>query len=201
MTHIRWVRRVWSEPLQRSTDIALPDEAVKNRVMIQQRKLILIALSGVRIYNKELLEVGMTLPGFVERSEVIASLPSLSLLTLAAHTPEHWEIVYREVSGDPADVVNQIVSEQYDVVAISALTARILEAYNLGDTLRAEGVSVVLGGLHVSVLPDEAAEKVVTEKIFHIGDSCYRSGKLPRKKECAQYKEKKYSIATGTTET
>ena len=40
-------------------------------------KLGLIAISGVRCHNKELIEYGLTLPGFLERSEVIASLPSL----------------------------------------------------------------------------------------------------------------------------
>jgi len=36
-----------------------------------------------RVHAK-LLEIGLTLPGFVHRSQVIASLPSLGLLTLAA---------------------------------------------------------------------------------------------------------------------
>jgi radical SAM superfamily enzyme YgiQ (UPF0313 family) len=39
----------------------------------------------------------------------------------------------------------------------SSLTARIPEAYRLADRLRAEGVRVVLGGLHASALPHEAA--------------------------------------------
>ena len=46
-------------------------------------KVILILMSGVRVYNKRLLDLVPTLPGFVERSEVIASLSSLGLLTLA----------------------------------------------------------------------------------------------------------------------
>ena len=41
-----------------------------------------MAMSGVRAASDELNRIGMTLPGFVERSKVIASLPSLSLLTL-----------------------------------------------------------------------------------------------------------------------
>ena len=57
-------------------------------------KLGLIAMSGVRCHNKELMEFGLTLPGFVERSEVIASLPSLGLLTLAGMTPDDIEVGY-----------------------------------------------------------------------------------------------------------
>jgi hypothetical protein len=42
-----------------------------------------VAMSGIRVCDAKLLRVGLTLPGFVERSRTIASLPSLGLLTLA----------------------------------------------------------------------------------------------------------------------
>lgn len=112
-------------------------------------------MSGVRVRDKEMLSLGMTLPGFVERSKTIASLPSLSLLTLAAHTPEHWDTSYLEI--DELTDVESIIDLHYDLIAISALTARIDDAYALAGTLRAHGQIVVLGGLHVSVLPLEAS--------------------------------------------
>ena len=43
------------------------------------------------------------------------------------------------------------------MVAISTFTAQIFEAYAIADRLRAAGVNVAMGGLHVSVLPEEAA--------------------------------------------
>ena len=60
-------------------------------------KIGLIAMSGVRAQNAELMKLGLTLPGFVERSKVIASLPSLSLLTLAGLTPSRFDVEYREI--------------------------------------------------------------------------------------------------------
>jgi len=48
--------------------------------------------------------------------------------------------------------------EPFDLVAISSFTAQIDEAYALADRYRAAGVPVVLGGLHVTLMPDEAAE-------------------------------------------
>ena len=51
-------------------------------------KIGLLALSGVRAVDAELFALGLNLPGFVERSRVIASLPSLGLLTLAGLTPD-----------------------------------------------------------------------------------------------------------------
>lgn len=117
-------------------------------------KLGLIAMSGVRACNSELTEFGFTLPGFVERSEVIASLPSLGLLTLAGLTPPHWDITYLEVR-DLAEVDG--LPGDFDLVAVSSFTAQIRQAYALADRCRAAGMTVVLGGLHVSALPHEAA--------------------------------------------
>lgn len=117
-------------------------------------KLGLIAMSGVRVHNAELMALGLTLPGFVERSKVIASLPSLGLLTLAGLTPESVDTRYIEVS-DIAQVEG--VPEEFDVVAISSFSAQIGETYALADRYRALGTRVILGGLHVSAVPDEAA--------------------------------------------
>ena len=50
-------------------------------------KIGFLAMSGIRAHDPELLKLGLTLPGFVERSKQIAALPSLGLLQLAAVTP------------------------------------------------------------------------------------------------------------------
>ncbi|MCA9304491.1 MAG: B12-binding domain-containing radical SAM protein [Phycisphaerales bacterium] len=117
-------------------------------------KLALIAMSGVRVQDAELMKLGLTLPGFVERSEVIASLPSLSLLTLAALTPSGIEISYHEVDDIDRD---GIPDADYDLVAISTMTAQALDAYTLADRFRASGIPVVIGGLHATCVPDECA--------------------------------------------
>ena len=57
----------------------------------------LIAMSGVRVRTPELAAMGVTLPQFVTRGQVIASLPSLGLLTVAALTPDDVEVCYREI--------------------------------------------------------------------------------------------------------
>src|SRR5678815_952107 len=111
-----------------------------------------IAMSGVRASNDELTNVGLTLPGFLERSQVIASLPSLGLLTLAGMTPDSFDVSYHEV----LDLRTVDVLPACDIAAISSYTAQIKDAYALADRYRAQGSRVVLGGLHVTALPEEA---------------------------------------------
>ena len=101
----------------------------------------LIAMSGVRVRNTELAKLGVTLPQFVSRGKVIASLPSLGLLTVAALTPDGCDVVYREIGDlDSAEPL-----EPFDLVGISSFTAQIDDAYALADRYRAAGVPVVLG--------------------------------------------------------
>jgi radical SAM superfamily enzyme YgiQ (UPF0313 family) len=116
--------------------------------------IALIAMSGVRAASPELNAVGLTMPGFVERSKVIASLPSLSLLTLAGMTPDRIEVSYHEV----ADLRQLDQLPQCDVAAIASFSAQIKDAYELSDRYRTLGVRTVLGGLHVTARPDEAAQ-------------------------------------------
>ena len=113
----------------------------------------LIAMSGVRVRTQELAELGVTLPGFVNRGKVVASLPSLGLLTVAALTPPDIEVEYLEYDNPPDEGE---VLERFDLVGLSSFTARIEATYRLADRYRAIGVPVVLGGLHVSLMPDEA---------------------------------------------
>ncbi|OGA15413.1 MAG: B12-binding domain-containing radical SAM protein [Betaproteobacteria bacterium RIFCSPLOWO2_02_FULL_63_19] len=122
-------------------------------------KIGFIAMSGVRAHNKALTDHGLTLPGFVERSKVIASLPSLGLLTLAGLTPREVDVEYVEVPD--LDAVNGVPGE-FDAVAISSFSAQIREAYRLADRYRARGTRVILGGLHVSARPAEAAQHADT---------------------------------------
>jgi radical SAM superfamily enzyme YgiQ (UPF0313 family) len=114
----------------------------------------LFALSGVRACDRELLDMGLTMPGTLERSRVIARLPSLGLLTLGgmagpAHTCTYFE-VEEEAALDP-------LPEGLDLVAMSCLSAQAGAAYRLADRFRARGVPVVMGGLHATALPEEAA--------------------------------------------
>jgi radical SAM superfamily enzyme YgiQ (UPF0313 family) len=118
-------------------------------------KIGLLAMSGIRAHDAELLRLGLTLPGFVERSKTVASLPSLGLLYLAACTPAGHRVRYYEAESDGAEPAAVYAC---DLVAISTFSAQVFEAYAIADRLRAAGVKVAMGGLHVSVRADEALQ-------------------------------------------
>lgn len=117
-------------------------------------KVGLIAMSGIRCDDAALAAVGLSLPGFLERGRAIASMPNLALLTLAGMTPLRHQIRYLEV---PSLAEAGDMPDDLDLVAISSYSAQISEAYQLADSYRAKGIPVVIGGLHASAMPHEAA--------------------------------------------
>jgi radical SAM superfamily enzyme YgiQ (UPF0313 family) len=115
----------------------------------------LVALTGVRVVDPGLRELGLTLPGLRRRGEAVAALPALGLLTVAAHTPEHWTQSFHEPASVSPDLVDALTDESPTLVAVSALTASIEEAYTLCDALHRRGIATVIGGLHATARPDE----------------------------------------------
>lgn len=118
-------------------------------------KIGLIAIAGVKIQTRKFIDLGITLPQFVNRGQVIAQLPSLALLTLAGATPPDVELEYVEVDDVVAFAERPCLD--FDLVALSTYTARAFDAYLVADVYQAHGVPVVFGGLHATVLPEEAA--------------------------------------------
>ncbi|HEX7577715.1 MAG TPA: radical SAM protein, partial [Verrucomicrobiae bacterium] len=123
--------------------------------MNTKKRIGFIAMSGVRAHNPQLTQLGLTLPGFVDRNKIIASLPSLGLLTLAGLTPDRFEIAYHEI----ADLKQLLeLPADFDLVAISTFTAQFYEACDVADFYRARNIPVVMGGITVSSLREQAKE-------------------------------------------
>jgi radical SAM superfamily enzyme YgiQ (UPF0313 family) len=123
--------------------------------MNTKKRIGLIAMSGVRAHNAELTQLGLTLPGFVDRNKIIASLPSLGLLTLAGLTPERFAVDYDEI----ADLKKLTeLPDHFDLVALSTFTAQLKETFAVADFYRARKIPVVMGGITVSSLPEEVKE-------------------------------------------
>src|SRR5208283_3199393 len=78
-------------------------------------------------------------------------MPCLGLLKVAALTPSDWQITIVDEKIEPLDL-----SQEADLVGITAMTTTVQRAYDIADHFRRRGIKVVMGGMHVSCLPDEA---------------------------------------------
>ncbi len=80
--------------------------------------------------------------------------PSLALTSIAAATPDDWTVSYWDenlLQGPPP------LDPFPEVVGITVHLTFARRAYELARWFRSHGAKVVLGGLHVTTCPDEAA--------------------------------------------
>ena len=80
-------------------------------------------------------------------------LPPLGMATIAALTPPEVEVSLVDENVTRIDYLKDV-----DLVGITSLTSTSQRAYEIADTFRAMGKKVVLGGIHASVLPEEAIQ-------------------------------------------
>jgi len=80
-------------------------------------------------------------------------MPQLSLHILSSLTPPHHRVTIIEEEYREIDF-----NTDYDLVGISCFTSNASRAYTVADSFRERGIPVVLGGIHPTLLPDEAAQ-------------------------------------------
>ncbi|MEK7407637.1 MAG: radical SAM protein [Acidobacteriota bacterium] len=86
-------------------------------------------------------------------------MPHLWMFLLQALTPPSHEVLLIDGNTKPmsdAALVRFVLANGIRLVGIGAMTRMIAKAYRVADALRAAGVLVVMGGPHVTAMPDEA---------------------------------------------
>jgi len=78
-------------------------------------------------------------------------MPQLALNLLEGLTPPHHRVTLIEEEIESIDL-----DMECDIVGISCMTSNAPRAYHLADEFRKRGKRVVMGGVHPSILPDEA---------------------------------------------
>ena len=78
------------------------------------------------------------------------SWPPLNLPYLAALTPASYKI---EVIDENIELFK---FKKADIVGITAYTSSITRAYEIAQMYREQGITTVIGGIHASMMPDEA---------------------------------------------
>ncbi len=86
-------------------------------------------------------------------------IPHLWMFLLKALTPENHEVIIadRKVQNmNEKEISEYVVENGIGLVGIGAMTRMIGKAYKVADAVRERGISVVMGGPHVTVMPEEA---------------------------------------------
>jgi radical SAM superfamily enzyme YgiQ (UPF0313 family) len=81
-----------------------------------------------------------------------STFPPLSLAYVAAVTPSNWEVKIADENFDRFEF------EEADLVGITAFTSNINRAYEIALMYREQNTKVIIGGIHASMLPDEALQ-------------------------------------------
>src|ERR687885_783434 len=86
-------------------------------------------------------------------------MPHLWMFLLKALTPAGHEVLLIDGNARPMneeELVRYVVEQRIGLVGIGAMTRMIARAYRMADAIRAAGFPVVMGGPHVTEVPDEA---------------------------------------------
>ena len=78
-------------------------------------------------------------------------MPCLGLLKVAALTPADWQVCIIDEKVERLDL-----DQEADLVGITAMTTTVERGYEIAAHFRRRGCKVVMGGMHVSCLPEEA---------------------------------------------
>lgn len=79
----------------------------------------------------------------------------LTLTTLASLVPSDIPVTIRLIDEGVEDIPDDIAA---DLIGITLITGSALRAYELSKRFRDKGIPVVLGGPHVTLLPEEAQQ-------------------------------------------
>ncbi|MCQ2258398.1 MAG: B12-binding domain-containing radical SAM protein [Bacteroidaceae bacterium] len=140
------------------------------------------------------LKVKMILPSLDEakspywRPIKYSLFPPLGLATLAGYFSDEDEVVLQDQHVEKLDL-----SDTPDLVCIQVYVTNAYRAYDIADSYRAKGVHVVMGGLHVTSLPEEASQHADTiilgpgEEAFPQFVEDFRNGN-PQKRYVARWR-------------
>ncbi|MCK4501126.1 cobalamin-dependent protein, partial [Candidatus Babeliales bacterium] len=81
------------------------------------------------------------------------SPPPLSLPYIASLTPKNFEVSIVDENVNDIDFEKSV-----DIVGISVITMAAPRAYQIAHQFKGQGKTVVLGGIHPSMLPKEASK-------------------------------------------
>ncbi|GBD98412.1 (Dimethylallyl)adenosine tRNA methylthiotransferase MiaB [bacterium BMS3Abin07] len=142
------------------------------------------------------MKLKLIIPAWPESSiwkNLIFRFPYLSVTTLAALTPDSWDVSFEDENIAPVNFDDDV-----GLVAITALTPLAPEAYRIAREFRKRGVKVIMGGFHATWMPGEALQYVDSvligeaESLWNKVLTDFEAGNLKR-----EYRSDKHSDISG----
>ena len=86
-------------------------------------------------------------------------MPHLWMFLLKSLTPSEHQVFLLDGNAhrmNERQIVEYVRENQIRLVGIGAMTRMAAKAYRMADAVRAAGIPVVMGGPHITEVPDEA---------------------------------------------
>jgi radical SAM superfamily enzyme YgiQ (UPF0313 family) len=93
----------------------------------------------------------------------VLNFQQITMPYLAAFVPPDWDVIHIDEAITPVDVTAQV-----DLVGITFHTPSASHVYEIAAQFRSRGIPVVLGGPHVTLLPDEAQQHA---EVIFVGEA------------------------------
>jgi radical SAM superfamily enzyme YgiQ (UPF0313 family) len=129
-----------SNNVQKELNRSGSDSSVRGEVSRRPTILLIAAATGSKVRNKAF---GIRLP--------LLGYPAIGLAMISALTPDQFHIQLVDEANEPVPY-----GKKGDLAFIVGQTHHMPNAYFISDRLRSEGTKVILGGMHVTALSDEA---------------------------------------------
>lgn len=113
------------------------------------------------------MKIKLILPANNQGNELFS--PPVNLPLLTALTPPDVDVDIIDENAIPIEINH--LSRDVDLICITSVTSTINRAYQMANQFRSIGIPVIIGGIHASVLPDEAirhADSVVIGEADHL---------------------------------
>jgi radical SAM superfamily enzyme YgiQ (UPF0313 family) len=152
-------------------------EVIEGQI-IQKHKLLLITSSSPEIRR-------------VRRARVL-NFQQITMPYLAALVPDNWEVIHIDETVTPVDI-----SLKVDLAGITFHTPSASHVYELAAQFRKRGIPVVLGGPHVTLMPDEAQQHA---EVIFVGEAEEHWTQFLKDFETGQHKQRYASTIHPTLE-
>lgn len=105
------------------------------------------------LMRKKLLLIQPVVKAYRERADIAFPTEPLALEILAGLTPRDWEV---HIIDERLEALQLEHPEEADLVGLTSYTSTAPRAYEIAGAYKRNGIPTIMGGIHATMLPEEA---------------------------------------------